>query len=173
MVARWKPVHLGHAAVLEALLERAGEVLVGLGSANRYDARNPFTPEESAAMIRAVIGEPVHVRLVEVPDLGNPRRWRALVEERFGPLDLFVTANPGVRDLLRPAYAVAHPVWLVPEERRVAVDGTMVRRAMAAGEDWRRLVPPEVAALVDERGLLERFRREFGRATLALPGRDP
>jgi nicotinamide-nucleotide adenylyltransferase len=62
---------------------------------------------------------------------------------------------------------VVHPVWLVPEGRRIALDGTMVRKAMARGEEWRALVPGPVADFIDGRGLLERFRREFGAETLA------
>jgi nicotinamide-nucleotide adenylyltransferase len=168
MVARWKPVHLGHAAVLEALVARADEVLVGLGSANRYDASNPFTADESAAMIRLVLGAADRVSLVPVPDLGHGPRWSAMVRELFGPLDLFVTANAYVRELLEETYRVVHPVELLPPERRVRVDGAMVRRAMARGEDWRALVPPPVAAYLEREGLVERFRREFGLATLAL-----
>ena len=36
------------------------------------------------------------------------------------------------------------------------------------GEEWKNLVPPAVAAYLQDRGLVERFRREFGLATLAL-----
>jgi nicotinamide-nucleotide adenylyltransferase len=43
MVARWKPVHRGHAVVLRALSDRAEQALIGIGSSNRYDSRNPFT----------------------------------------------------------------------------------------------------------------------------------
>jgi nicotinic acid mononucleotide adenylyltransferase len=59
-------------------------------------------------------------------------------------------------------------VELLPRDRWVAVDGTTVRRAMARGEAWRELVPPAVAELIERRGLDDRFRREFGLATLAL-----
>lgn len=69
MVARWKPVHLGHAPALEALVTSADEVLIGLGSSNRYDVRNPFTAEESAEMIRRVVGPDAAIRLIPVPDL--------------------------------------------------------------------------------------------------------
>ena len=51
MVARWKPVHLGHAAVLRALCDRGEQALIGVGSANRYDARNPFTVAETREML--------------------------------------------------------------------------------------------------------------------------
>jgi nicotinamide-nucleotide adenylyltransferase len=168
MVARWKPVHLGHAAVLEALLERAGEVVIGIGSSNRYDLHNPFTLEETSEMIRRVLGASGRYTLVPVPDLGNGPRWREMVAGLLGPLDLFVTANTYVRDLLQEVYPVIHPVRLIPPERRIALDGTAVRKAMARGEGWRELVPEAVADLIDERGLANRFRREFGLATLAL-----
>ena len=168
MVARWKPVHLGHAAVLETLVEHADEVLIGIGSSNKYDVRNPFTAEESAAMIRLVLGERAGCTVLPVPDLGHGPRWRAMVSELFGPLDLFVTANDYVRDLMREVYPVVHPVTLVPPERRVPLDATAVRRAMAQGEAWLEMVPPPVARWIQDEGLDRRFRREFGLATLAL-----
>ena len=173
MVARWKPVHVGHAAVLQGLVARADQVLLGVGSTNRYDARNPFSPEESEEMLRRVLPPGAPVSLLRVPDLGHGPRWRAMLRALFGPLDLFVTANPWVRDLLRDVYPVAHPVWLVPPERQVAVDATRVRLEMARGEGWRGLVPPPVAGYLDGAGLVERFRREFGAATLAAEGESP
>lgn len=154
-------------------MERAEHVLVGIGSSNRYGLQNPFTAAESAAMIRLVIPDPGRCTLVEVPDLGHGPRWRAMVADLMGPLDLFVTANPYVRDLMREVYPVVHPVSLLPPERRVPVDGTRVRKAMARGEGWREMVPPEVATYLQEEGLVHRFRREFGLATLALDAPEP
>lgn len=167
MVARWKPVHLGHAAVLRGLLREAARVTLGIGSANRYDARNPFTAGETREMIRLVVGEAPGVTIVEVPDLGDGPRWRAMVADQLGPLDAFVTANPYVASLMRERYAVMRPVELMPPEERVAVDGTTVRLSMAKGEGWRALVPPAVAEYIVARGLDARFRREFGLQTLA------
>jgi nicotinamide-nucleotide adenylyltransferase len=65
-------------------------------------------------------------------------------------------------------YEVLHPITLVPKEARVRVDGTMVRRAMARGDDWRTLVPDEVAAYIETHKLDDRFRHEFGLETLAM-----
>lgn len=174
VVARWRPVHVVHAALLEALCDRSsqaggdghvgpGELIIGLGSSNRYDARNPFTAEETRAMLEAVLAGRRGWRIVDVPDLGHGPRWAELVGGLFGPLDLFVTANPYVASLLGPRYALAHPRELIPPHRRAPVSGSVVRRAMARGEPWRHLVPPPVAALIDE----ARFRREFGLQTLA------
>ena len=169
LVCRFKPVHLGHAVMLETLCERARHVVIGLGSPNRHDVRNPFTAEETAAMIRLVL-EPrfSNWELVPVEDLGHGPRWRALVTKTFGPLDAFVTANDYVASLLATDYRIVHPAALVPRERHVAVDGTMTREAMARGEGWRALVPPAVERYLDAHGLPARFRREFGLETLAL-----
>jgi nicotinamide-nucleotide adenylyltransferase len=168
MIARWKPVHIGHAAILEALVDRADRVVIGIGSSNRYDASNPFSAAETRDMIRAVLVGRTNLDIVDVPDLGHGPRWRAMVVEMLGALDLFVTANGYVRSLLCDTYPVVHPVRLVAPDRRVAIDGTTVRRAMARGDDWRPLVPPGVARLLEEGGLVERFRRDFGLETLAL-----
>ena len=64
-------------------------------------------------------------------------------------------------------YKVVHPVSFVPPEQRVRVNGTMVRVAMAEGEGWQELVPPGVRELLLSRGLVDRFRREFGEETRA------
>ena len=168
MVARWRPVHRGQAAVLRALCDRAAEALIGIGSANRYNVRNPFTLEETMDMIHLVLAGRENYRLIPVPDLDDGPRWRRLVLDLFGPLDCFVTANPYVASLLAGDYPLLRPVDLVPPEDRVAIEGRMVRRAMAQGDGWRDLVPPEVADYIAARRLDVRFRREFGLQTLAL-----
>ncbi len=168
MVARWRPVHLGHAPVLRALCDRADLALIGIGSSNRYDARNPFTLDETGDMIRLVLSGRENYRLVPVPDLDDGPRWRLLIRDLFGPLDAFVTANPYVASLLGQDYRLIRPVDLIAEEKQIALDGRLVRREMARGDGWRDLVPPDVAAYLTDRGLDERFRREFGLETLAL-----
>lgn len=155
MIARWKPVHLGHARILRALAAYADEVVIGIGSSNKYDADNPFTPAETREMIELV--QP-GLTVVEVPDLGHGPRWRAMVVELLGPLDLFVTANAYVRSLLLEDYRVVHPVHLLSAADRVAVNGTMVREAIRAGEPWEHLVEPVVAEYLRSRGLVERVR---------------
>jgi nicotinamide-nucleotide adenylyltransferase len=167
LVCRWKPVHLGHEALLVTLCERSERVLIGLGSSNRRNARNPFSAAESARMVELVLARFSNYELVLVPDLDDGPRWSALVSTLMGPLDLFVTENAWVEELMSAIYRVRHPGTIVPPERHVPIDGTLVRRRMARGEDWRSLVPRSVAAYLEQEGLVERFQREFGLETLA------
>jgi nicotinamide-nucleotide adenylyltransferase len=166
MVARWRPVHLGQAPVLRALCEHGERALIGIGSSNTYDARNPFTFEETCTMIRLVLAGRSNYELLPVPDLHDGPRWRELVVALFGPLDVFVTDNAYVRSLLAGDYRIVRPVTLVPRAERVPLDGTMVRDALARGEAWREMVPAVVAQHIVAHGLDQRFRREFGLATL-------
>lgn len=168
MVARWQPVHNGHAAVLAGLPAHADAVLVGIGSANRHNARNPFTLAERDDMLRLVLAGHPHVKLLAVDDLDDGPRWRTMVAGLFGPLDVFVTANPYVAGLMRDVYTVVHPVQFVAPDARVAVDGRQVRRLMAQGGDWPALVPEPVAGYIQAHGLDARFRRDYGLQTLAL-----
>jgi nicotinamide-nucleotide adenylyltransferase len=173
MIARWRPVHLGHAAVLHALCDNATQVRIGIGSANRYNLRNPFTADETRAMINLVLCDRNNYELIAVDDFDDGPRWRDYVRELFGPLDTFVSDNPYVSELMSEVYPVIRPITLVPPEQRLPLDGTQVRQAMARGSDWQRLVPPLVAAYIQTNGLDQRFRREFGLQTLAIGTLNP
>lgn len=168
MIARWRPVHLGHVPILRALCDRASQALIGIGSANRYNQRNPFTLEETIDMIRLVLAGRENYTLIPVQDLDDGPRWRLMILDLFGSLDLFVTANPYVASLLAGDYNVVRPVTLIAEDEKVAIDGRLVRREMARGDGWRDLVPKDVADYIAAHRLDERFRREFGLETLAL-----
>jgi nicotinamide-nucleotide adenylyltransferase len=168
MVARWRPVHLGQAPVLKALCQHADLALIGIGSANRYNLRNPFTLQETIDMIKLVLADYQNYTLIPVPDLDDGPRWRRMVLDLFGSLDLFFTDNPYVASLLAEDYAILKPVVLVPDKAKVPIDGTMVRQEMARGDGWRQLVPTEVAEYIASKGLEVRFRNEFGLQTLAL-----
>jgi nicotinamide mononucleotide adenylyltransferase len=118
----------------------------------------------------ALAGRP-NVTLLPIPDLDDGPRWRAMVAEMLGALDLFVTDNPYVASLLKDTYPLERPIAFVPLNERIPVSGSLVRQKMARGEDWQVLVPPEIAAYITENKLDERFRREFGLETLAQAAR--
>jgi len=167
MIARWRPVHNGHLPVLRALCQQAEQVIIGIGSANRYDLRNPFTLEETIDMLRLALEDSDNYTLVPIPDLDDGPRWRQMVKEQLGMLDLFVTDNPYVFSLLKDDYRIERPVALVPFPERIPLDGTTVRRTMARGAGWQSQVPPRVAEYILGHQLDVRFRREFGLQTLA------
>jgi len=168
MVARWRPVHRGHVPVLNALCMHATHARFGIGSSNEYNARNPFTLAETTDMLKLALAGQGNYELLPVPDLHDGPRWRLMVMEMFGALDIFVTDNPYVARLLADDYRIMRPVDLVPPNERIPIDGTLVRKAMARGDAWKELVPDSITDYIVTRHIDERFRREFGLETLAM-----
>lgn len=177
LVARFKPLHNGHKMMLEAICDNAEHVVIGLGSVGKYDVRNPFTAEESKEMVDLVLkGKYSNYSFCYVPDVSktvkvdvnNAPAWAKNVYERFGNLDAFITANDSeVKPFLEKYYTIVKPLDLLPQEKRVRVNATMVREELARNGDWRSLVPPQVADYIKENGLDKRFRQDFGLMTLA------
>lgn len=168
MVARWQPVHLGHLAVLCSMLEKSEQVLIGIGSANTYNFRCPFTLEETKTMLEMVLEPNTHYQIIPVPDLNDGPRWRRMVRSLFEDLDCFITANPYVANLMEKEYTIIHPVELLQPGQKIKINGEMVRKAMAKGENWGELVPPSIQEFIASNKLDIRFRKEFGLETLAL-----
>jgi len=166
-IGRFKPLHLGGAALLETMCEKAEHVLIGIGSSNQYNARNPFTAEETRDMIGLVLAGFDNYEVIEVPDLFNEPKWIEQAKRLYGELDYFVSGNDYVADLLKDHFRVIHPVEIVPAEKQVKVRATEIRYEMAKGGNWEQYVPEKVAEYIKQNGLDERFRREFGLETLA------
>jgi len=168
MIARWKPVHRGHWVTLRTLCKTADKLLIGIGSSNRYNVRNPFTAVETEEMLRLSLDDLNNYEIIWVPDLDDGPRWREMVRNLFGDLDLFVTDNPYVNSLLEKDYHTCRPVELLPPESHARINGSMVRAMMARGERWQDWVPAPCADYIQQNKLDERFRNEFGLETLAM-----
>ena len=168
ILGRWQPVHQGHRAALISICERFDRVMVGIGSSNVYDYRNPFHINEVEEMIHLVLRDFSNYSLVSVIDMPDDDAWCREVQHRFGEPDVFFTANPYVTHLLKNQFRLAHPATVIPDVRKVAVSATMVREALARGTDWRGLLPEAIAGYIQAHHLDERFRRDFGLHTLMM-----
>ncbi len=166
LIGRWKPLHLGGFSLLEAVCENSDSPIIGIGSTNKHNIRNPFTASETEEMLRAALSRYQNFSIVYIPDFQNEDKWVKYVLSQFGELDSFVSGNKYVNQLLMPYYKIMHPFEIVPAERRVAINATKIRIEMAKGGEWRELVPLQVQEYLDNTGLVERFRREYGEQTL-------
>jgi nicotinamide-nucleotide adenylyltransferase len=174
IIGRWKPLHHGGAVLLEALCEKSEQVVIGIGSTNKYNARNPWTAEESKAMIESYLSPKFsNYEVLSIPDFAHDpeyrdgQKWRQHVIEKFGKLDAFVSGNDYVKELLKDDYKIINSWELVPEDKHLPVKGSMVRLEMARGDAWKKMVPQSVIDYLERNGLVDRFRREFGLETLA------
>jgi nicotinamide-nucleotide adenylyltransferase len=174
LIGRFKPLHNGNAVLLERVCEQAEHVIIGIGSSNRYDLRNPFTAEESREMVERLLKPRFsNYEFLLIPDFGhipsyeNGQEWRRYVVEKFGSLDLFVSGNAYVDELLKEDYRIAQPFEIEPSSWTAKIKASMVRAEIAKGGDWRPYVPAVVAEYIAKNRLDERLRAEFGKEILA------
>jgi len=179
VVGRFKPLHIGAALMLDTLCQKSEYVKIGIGSTNKYNARNPFTPEETRDMIDLYLKPRFsNYEIFFIPDFahisGNSDGipWKNYVLQTYGTLDNFVSGNPYVASLLKSNYNIIHPADVIHISKQFRMSGTMVRMAMATGNDYKQMVPPSVAEYLDKNKLVQRFRNEFGLVTLESLSED-
>ncbi len=179
LIGRFKPLHNGAAVMLDSVCERAERVIIGIGSSNRYNARNPFTAEESREMIDLYL-KPRHsnYEFLFVPDFGHipnykdGEMWRLFVTKHFGSLDGFVTGDGYVKDLLENDYAIISPKEIEPPEKFKEMRASMVRYKIVKDEDWQSYVPKVVADYMVKSGLDSRLKKEFREEILSRGDKD-
>lgn len=169
-IGRFQPLHNGHAAVMRAALERAGRLVLLVGSSNlARSPRNPFTFEERKAMalgLAAEWGAQDRVSVAPLPDVAyNDQAWIAGVQKAVAPF-----AGPGARVGLvghskdgTSYYLKLFPEWgaVNVDERHAMLNATELRADYlrpAARIPTPHLCPPSTIAFL-ERFLLT---PEFG-----------
>lgn len=159
-VGRFQPLHLGHLEALRAIFDEADEVIIVIGSAQKsHDLDNPFTPGERITMIRAALTDlqiaPSRYYLIPVPDSTMHASWASMVMAYCPPFHVVYTNEPLTRRLFREA---GIPVRGIPLYQRELYSATEIRQRILTGQAWRTLLPPAVAAVIEEIQGVERLR---------------
>ncbi|KON26182.1 hypothetical protein AC480_06165 [miscellaneous Crenarchaeota group archaeon SMTZ1-55] len=150
-VGRFQPFHLGHAAVIQAILNEADELLIVIGSSQKsHDLDNPFTTGERLRMIKAALNElkiqkPFH--LIPVPDSTMHALWAPKVIAYCPPFDVVYSNEPLTRRLFKEAGITVQNTPMFHRERYSA---TEIRRRILSDEDWRSLLPTSVVRVIEE-----------------------
>ncbi|MDZ4278537.1 MAG: adenylyltransferase/cytidyltransferase family protein [Dehalococcoidia bacterium] len=160
---RFQPFHDGHLEYLRAALGRSEALLVGItnpdpGQVGQEDTSehrhlpdaNPFTFFQRLLMIREVLRDE-RVSLdsaIIIPFPVNfPDTWRSyLPSDVVHYVRVFSAWEQTKVDRLRE---YGYRVEVLHPGATKHVEATEVRRRMAAGEDWRALVPPGVARVIE------------------------
>lgn len=147
-IGRFQPLHLGHYSVVEKIAEEVDEVIIGIGSAQEsHTLVNPFTAGERVLMIAQAmktIKKPAYV--IPIEDVSRNSIWVSHVRSMIPPCKIVYANNALVCQLFSEA---GYDVRNVPMFNREEYSGTEIRKRMLSGEDWRCLVPAEVARVVD------------------------
>jgi nicotinamide-nucleotide adenylyltransferase len=170
-IGRFQPLHWGHVKVVEWLLSQHDEVVVAIGSADRaLTFENPFTPGERVEMFLRHFGRNCRLVYCTVPDTGGPASlWGAYLRHWCPRYHAIYSNNPWV--------AAALSYWGVKVRGHPqfgSYSATTARLLMARGDErWRELVPPAVAAYIEEIHGVERMRALYATEGWPADGSPP
>lgn len=158
ILGRFQPCHKGHEHVFADAGQRFDELVVVIGSSQEsHTLTNPFTASERYEMLHAVLRRRgIEHHVVPVPDIGRNALWVSHVEALVPRFDVLVSNNPLTQQLFAEAGYKVAPSSLFD---RKTYSGTNVRKVIMEGGAWEALVPPEVAAVVEQVKGAERIRK--------------
>lgn len=162
MTGRFQPFHNGHLALAKQILRKCDELVVAIGSAQfNFIDKDPFTAGERALMIHEALKEAKadlsKCYVIPVANDENNARWIAYLRSMAPPFDVLYSGNDFVKHLALSQdsnIAVKSPAFAKKEE----YNGTNIRRLMLAGGQWKQLVPPAVARVIEQINGIERMR---------------
>lgn len=141
VIGRFQPFHLGHARLLDKALEAAARVIIVLGSSGQArTAKNPFTSEERAAMMRASLTEAQQARIEFFPvrDYYDDQRWQMAVQHAVrarAPKPARIALIGHLKDA-SSTYLQRFADWtFVAATREGDIDATSVRQIYFEGDD--------------------------------------
>ncbi|MCW4031258.1 MAG: nicotinamide-nucleotide adenylyltransferase [Candidatus Bathyarchaeota archaeon] len=160
-VGRFQPFHKGHLEVIKKILKEVDELIVIMGS-SQYSHRldNPFTSGERITMIRKALQEEKiqlsRIWIVPVPDIHQHALWVSQIVSYSPKFDVVYTNEPLTRRLFIESMFRVESMPFVKREVYLA---TEIRKRILTGENWKELVPRNVANFIEKIDGVERLRQ--------------
>jgi cytidyltransferase-like protein len=160
---RFQPFHNGHLEYLRGAADRSDEVFVGITNPDparikpepsdpvrHLPESNPFSYVERLLMVKGAAADlgldPLRVHVIPFP-VNEPELWAAYVPAGVTQyLRLFSEWGGTKLERLR---AAGYEVVILDEGADKEISGAEVRAALRDGGDWRALVPPGVARVIE------------------------
>jgi nicotinamide-nucleotide adenylyltransferase len=144
---RFQPPHNGHIVAVERLCQQYERVVVAISNAHlSHTPRDPFTGGERYELFIAIAEARglSNLHIVPIPTDPFATTWVPTIRALAPPFDLVYCRNLLIATLF--------DYWGVPStaiEVGRPTSGTDVRARMAAGLDWKALVPEETIPLLE------------------------
>jgi nicotinamide-nucleotide adenylyltransferase len=161
-IGRFQPFHNGHFLVVQRISKEYEALIIGIGSSQDHDsAENPFSEQERMRMIAQSLdaSDIKNYQIVPIPDIHDPPRWVAHVQEIVADFDVVITNNPFTRTLFSEK---GFTVEGTPYFQRELYTGKEIRRRMRCNEPWEHLVPDPVVKIIMEIDGIQRIKQLNG-----------
>lgn len=160
IVGRFQPFHLGHANVIQRILKKEEELVIGIGSVQEsFTLENPLTGGERIEMIRTFLRKHNlvgRIIIVPIPDIEENFVWPARVKEYTPSFRRVYSGNELVLSLFETMNIQTTKLEMV---NRKEYEGTYIRKKVIRGEKWQQLVPDSILPVLKNIGFSKRIKR--------------
>jgi len=161
-IGRFQPLHYGHIETIKSVLKTVAFLIIIVGSAqNSHELRNPFTAGERIQMIRNTLIKIKEIDIskiliIPVSDTKVHALWTYNIDLLVPKYDLVFTNDPFTIVL----YKERGIKTIQPElHHRKKFSGTLIRDYMIKDEDWKQLVHPETAKIIQDINGIDRLKK--------------
>ena len=159
-IGRFQPFHNAHLSDIKLALQKCDKMVIAIGSSQESGTEeNPFTYEERREMIeRALKAEGTsNYEIIAVPDINDDEQWVEHVKKTVPEFDIVYTGNELTEKLFKKKEIIVRKIKLIPN-----INATEIRKRIIKGNDWRELVPEEVAEYIKKINGVERIKETNG-----------
>ncbi len=151
IIGRFQPFHKGHKYLIEESLKLADKIIIGIGSANKSDEKNPWSWEERKKVIETFLqheGLEKNVKDI-IPLFDNPDDdvWFQNLQKATGQFDVTIGNNPWNNGIIErhgiPAIAIGF-------KKRHVWEGVQIRQLMNKKEKWEDRVPDYLLSFISK-----------------------
>ena len=158
LIGRFQPFHLGHLDAVLFGLARIDNLLICIGSSNKYnEKKNPFSATERREMILSSIEPSIisRIKIFNVPDIGNHEQWTFEIDQIVPKYDVVFSNDDFTKNLFEIRQINVIQVILKDREK---FSGTNVRQLILDDENWQDLVPEETRKVLDKINAIDRLK---------------
>ncbi len=155
-IGRFQPFHNAHLSDIKLALKECDKVIIAIGSSQEsLTKENPFSYKERKEMIEKILKahKILNYDIIPVPDINDDNKWVGHVKKIVPEFSIVYTGNNFTEKLFKEKKLKVRKIKLMP-----GINATEIRKKILNENDWRKLVPKEVAVYIENINGLERVK---------------
>ncbi|MFI5265494.1 MAG: adenylyltransferase/cytidyltransferase family protein [Candidatus Levyibacteriota bacterium] len=152
VIGRFQPFHLGHKYVIEEALRLCDKIYIGIGSAQIFDEKNPYSTEKRKKFLEIFLSkEKMQDRVLDIlaiEDFPDDDVWFERLNPRIPGTQVLIGDNEWVNGIFErhgiPAVRIGY-------FKRDILEGTKIRTNMKEKKQWKSRVPKYLVSHIEKK----------------------
>ena len=137
VIGRFQPFHLGHKFLIEEALKVCDKIIIGIGSSNITDGRNPYSYRKRKQILSEFVKhEKMQNRVLKIiPIVDHPDDdvWLKILHKKIKNVDVVIGDNEWVNGIFEKAGTAVIRIGFLDRER---LEGKLIRKLMDENKKW-------------------------------------